>query len=345
MHEPKLSGFGGFKPIHFIIPVLLGIAAVAWMFADEFANFSLSAIPFTTRTAVCLIVVIAMVVLREFGMTWRYRAITDSDLSWRRALRVCLMCEFTSALTPSAVGGSSVAMVFMNMQGINFGRATTLMIVTLFLDELFFVLSCPIVAIITPIDSLFGSALSTQFSVGIQWVFWGIYSAIALWTAILFVGIMIKPSLIKRPLVAIFSLPLLRRWKPSVEKMTDNMVAASRDLRTRTLGWWLRAFAGTVLLWVPRYLLVVALFWGLLPGSDLWLVFARQAVVWLVLMVCPTPGGSGLGEWLFTLYYADMIPVATLAMVIMLLWRIVSYYVYLIVGNTLVPLWLRNKKK
>lgn len=315
------------------------------MFADEFANFSLSAIPFTTRTAVCLIVVIAMVVLREFGMTWRYRAITDSDLSWRRALRVCLMCEFTSALTPSAVGGSSVAMVFMNMQGINFGRATTLMIVTLFLDELFFVLSCPIVAIITPIDSLFGSALSTQFSVGIQWVFWGIYSAIALWTAILFVGIMIKPSLIKRPLVAIFSLPLLRRWKPSVEKMTDNMVAASRDLRTRTLGWWLRAFAGTVLLWVPRYLLVVALFWGLLPGSDLWLVFARQAVVWLVLMVCPTPGGSGLGEWLFTLYYADMIPVATLAMVIMLLWRIVSYYVYLIVGITLVPLWLRNKKK
>ena len=127
--------------------------------------------------------------------------------------------------------------------------------------------------------------------------------------------------------------------------MTDNMVAASRDLRTRTLGWWLRAFAGTVLLWVPRYLLVAALFWGLLPDSDLWLVFARQAVVWLVLMVCPTPGGSGLGEWLFTLYYADMIPVATLAMVIMLLWRIVSYYVYLIVGITLVPLWLRNKKK
>ena len=81
MLEPKLSGFGGFKPIHFIIPVLLGIAAVAWMFADEFANFSLSAIPFTTRTAVCLIVVIAMVVLREFGMTWRYRAITDSGNS------------------------------------------------------------------------------------------------------------------------------------------------------------------------------------------------------------------------------------------------------------------------
>lgn len=337
--------FSGLKSVHFVLPVLIGAGVVAWMWADEFGNFSLTAVPLTPRTLVSLAVVIAMVVLREVGMTWRYRAITDGDLSWRKALKVCLMCEFTSAVTPSAVGGSSVAMVFMNMQGINFGRATTLMIVTLFLDELFFVLSCPIVATLTPLGSLFGNALSSQFSVGIQWVFWGIYAVIALWTALLFVGIVIKPMMIKRLLVGIFALPLLRRWKAQVEQMTDNMVAASRDLRHRTLGWWLRAFAGTVLLWVPRYVLVCALFWGLLPGSNLWLVFARQAVVWLVLMVCPTPGGSGLGEWLFTQYYADMIPTATLAMVIMLVWRIASYYAYLVAGLVLVPLWLGKKKQ
>lgn len=343
--EKENVRFSGLKPVHFVLPVLIGAGVVAWMWADEFGNFSLTAVPLTPRTLVSLAVVIAMVVLREVGMTWRYRAITDGDLSWRKALKVCLMCEFTSAVTPSAVGGSSVAMVFMNMQGINFGRATTLMIVTLFLDELFFVLSCPIVATLTPLGSLFGNALSSQFSVGIQWVFWGIYAVIALWTALLFVGIVIKPMMIKRLLVGIFALPLLRRWKAQVEQMTDNMVAASRDLRHRTLGWWLRAFAGTVLLWVPRYVLVCALFWGLLPGSDLWLVFARQAVVWLVLMVCPTPGGSGLGEWLFTQYYADMIPTATLAMVIMLVWRIASYYAYLVAGIVLVPLWLGKKKQ
>ncbi|MDD6779077.1 MAG: lysylphosphatidylglycerol synthase transmembrane domain-containing protein [Bacteroidales bacterium] len=343
--EKENVRFSGLKPVHFVLPVLIGAGVVAWMWADEFGNFSLTAVPLTPRTLVSLAVVIAMVVLREVGMTWRYRAITDGDLSWRKALKVCLMCEFTSAVTPSAVGGSSVAMVFMNMQGINFGRATTLMIVTLFLDELFFVLSCPIVATLTPLGSLFGNALSSQFSVGIQWVFWGIYAVIALWTALLFVGIVIKPMMIKRLLVGIFALPLLRRWKAQVEQMTDNMVAASRDLRHRTLGWWLRAFAGTVLLWVPRYVLVCALFWGLLPGSDLWLVFARQAVVWLVLMVCPTPGGSGLGEWLFTQYYADMIPTATLAMVIMLVWRIASYYAYLVAGLVLVPLWLGKKKQ
>ncbi len=345
MEKAKKGGFTGLRPVHFVLPVLIGAGVVAWMFADEFGSFSLSAIPLTGRTLVSLVVVLAMVALREVGMTWRYRAITDGDLSWGKALKVCLMCEFTSAVTPSAVGGSSVAMVFMSMQGINFGRATTLMMVTLFLDELFFVLTCPVVVALTPLGSLFGSALSSQFSVGIQWVFWGVYSVIALWTAVLFVGIMIKPMLIKRLLVGIFALPLLRRWKAQVGQMTDNMVAASRDLRHRTPGWWLRAAAGTALLWVPRYVLVCALFWGLLPGSDLWLVFARQAVVWLVLMVCPTPGGSGLGEWLFTQYYADMIPTATLAMVIMLVWRIVSYYAYLVAGLALVPMWLGKKKQ
>ena len=62
-------------------------------------------------------------------------------------------------------------------------------------------------------------------------------------------------------------------------------------------------------------------------------------------MVCPTPGGSGLGEWLFTQYYADMISTATLAMIIMLLWRVVSYYIYLVLGLALVPVWLKKKKE
>ena len=344
MTEGGRRRIGGFSPIHFLLPVLLGIGVVVWMFAGEFSNFDLTAVPLTRRTAACLAVVVLMMVLREVGMTWRYRAITDGDLTWWQALKVCMMCEFTSAVTPSAVGGSSVAMVFMNMQGINFGRATTLMIVTLFLDELFFVLSCPLVVLFTPLDSLFGS-VAEELSVGIQWVFWGIYAVIAVWTIVLYVGIIVKPMLIKRMLLCLFKLPLLRRWKPQVEQMTDNMVAASHDLRHCSLVWWLRAFGGTALLWVPRYMLVCALFWGFLPGSDLWLVFSRQAVVWLVLMVCPTPGGSGLGEWLFTQYYADMISTATLAMIIMLLWRVVNYYIYLVLGLALVPVWLKKKKE
>ena len=335
---------GGIRPIHIILPVLIGIAVVVWLFADEFGNFDFSVVPLNRRTAVAAVAVIAMIAAREFGMTWRYRTITDGDLSWWKSLKVCMMCEFTSAVTPSAVGGSSMAMVFMKLEGINFGRATTLMIVTLFLDELFFVVSCPIVLMFTPLESLFASSAMT-FSVGLEMVFWGIYSVIALWTALLFVGIIVRPQAIRAILLWVFGLRLLKRWRAKVVEMADNMVAASQEVKQRTLGWWLRAFVATAMLWVPRYLLVCALFWGLVVGADYWLVFARQAVVWIVLMVCPTPGGSGIGEWLFTQYYADMMPSVTVAMLVMFTWRIVSYYIYLIMGITVVPMWLRKSKK
>lgn len=338
------KGLGGFSMIHILIPVLIGIGVVVWMFADEFKNFDISAIPVNIHTVVALAVMLLMVVLREFGMTWRYRIITDGDLSWWQAIKVCVMCEFTSAVTPSAVGGSSLAMIFMSREGINFGRATTLMIVTLFLDELFFVLSCPIITMITPLPELFGS-MSLGYGVGLKSLFWSIYSAIALWTLVLFLGIVVWPSYIRKVLVSVFHIVILRRWLPAVERMGDNMVAASVAVRDCSMAWWLRTFCGTALLWIPRYLLVCALFWGFVPDADQWLVFARQAVVWLVLMVCPTPGGSGVGEWLFTQYYADMVPSAALAMVIMFSWRIMSYYVYLLVGITVVPLWLKDGKK
>lgn len=338
------KNIGGFKPVHILLPVLIGIGVVVWMFADEFKKFDISVVPVTVHTVLALLMVLMAVALREFGMTWRYRSITDSDLSWWQAFKVCMMCEFTSAVTPSAVGGSSIAMIFMSREGINFGRATTLMMVTLFLDELFFVLSCPIITMIMPLDELFDS-VNMGFSTGLKSAFWGIYTVIAVWTAILFAGIFVAPLCIRKLLIGLFNMKLLRRWQTSAVRTGDNMVAASVDVRGRSVMWWLRAFGGTVLLWIPRYLLVCALFWWLVPEANQWLVFARQAVVWLVLMVCPTPGGSGVGEWLFTQYYADVMPSASLAMAVMFTWRIVSYYIYLIIGITIVPLWLKDGKK
>ena len=63
--------------------------------------------------------------------------------TWRQAFRVNMLCEFTSAVTPSAVGGSSLIVLFLNKEGINAGRSTALTISCLFLDELFLVLACP----------------------------------------------------------------------------------------------------------------------------------------------------------------------------------------------------------
>jgi hypothetical protein len=61
-------------------------------------------------------------------------------------------------------------------------------------------------------------------------------------------------------------------------------------------------------------------------------------------MISPTPGGSGVSEWLFTEYYGDLLPVASMAVILALAWRVVSYYVYLVLGSMLIPTYFGKKR-
>ena len=327
-----------------VLPVLIGVAVVAWLFHREFSMELWHSVHFDTRVVLCLALAWLFMAGRDFGLTWRFRTLSDRQLTWWQALKVNFMCEFTSCVTPSAVGGSSLGMIFMHHEGINLGRATTLMFTTLFLDELFFVVSCPIIMAIIPGSELFGFQ-DSGFEKGLRLVFWLVYIGIFIWTAVLFLGIIVRPTGIRNALIYIFKFRLLRRWRPAVEALRDNMVEASRDLRTRSIKWWLETFIATALTWSSRYLVVNALFLGFVPTADQLVVFGRQFVVWVVLMVSPTPGGSGVSEWLFTKYYGDMLHNGGMALIIALFWRIITYYVYLLIGIFLAPSMLSPRKK
>lgn len=60
-------------------------------------------------------------------------------------------------------------------------------------------------------------------------------------------------------------------------------------------------------------------------------------------MVSPTPGGSGLSEWLFSNYYGDLIGTAGMALIMAIFWRLITYYLYLVVGCLVLPSWLRHR--
>ena len=332
-----------------LLPVVIGLGVVAFMFIHDARKENitsvLDSISLSAHTVLFLLLAWLFMIGRDVGLSWRFRALTDHKLKWRQAIKVDFLCEFTSCITPSAVGGSSLGMIFLNREGIELGRATTLMITTLFLDELFFVVSCPIVVFLTPVNEIFNSG-SGAFGAGIKLTFWLVYSAICVWTLILFLGIIVRPNAIRRVLVAIFSIRFLRRWQSSVTALGDNMVATSVELRKKKFSFWLEVFGGTALSWTSRYMVVNAIFMAFLPSTcsfpDQWLILARQFVVWVVLMVSPTPGGSGLSEWLFTEYYGDLIPSAGLALIMAICWRLISYYVYLAVGAAIVPGWLKG---
>lgn len=330
-----------------ILPIAIGLTVVILMFVHESRKENLGAvwaeIHFTWRTWLCICLGFLFMWGRDFGLTWRFRALTDRQLSWGKAYKVDFLCEFTSCITPSAVGGSSMGMVFLNSQGIEFGRATTLMMTTLFLDELFFVLSCPLVVALTPGEYIFASD-ADAFSHGIKYTFWIVYGGIAAWTFLLFAGIIWKPYWIKSLLSRLAKLKWLKKWGANLNELGDNMISTSAQLKKKSFIFWLEVFGGTAVSWVSRYLVVNALFFGFMPEDDRWqwVILARQFVIWVVLMVSPTPGGSGVSEWIFSNYYGDLLPSVGMALIMAVFWRIISYYVYLGIGAVIVPGWLKE---
>ena len=328
-----------------VTPAVIGVGVVVWMFAKEFNPQAWTLLHFDARTVAAIIFACVFVVGRDFGLTWRFRAVTDGALSWRRALKVDMMCAFTSAITPSAVGGSALAIFYLNREGVSVGRATTLTLTTLFLDEMFFVVFCPVLFIFLPVSDLFGSVADSALLRGVEVVFWLVYAGIVVWTAILFTGILARPEWLQKAVKWLFSKRWLKRWQKGADEMMDNMRAASVWVRGQKRRWWVEVFSATTLSWFSRYFVVNALFWGFVPAASGLLVFGRQFVVWVTLMISPTPGGSGVSEWLFTNYYGDLIGDVSIALVLAMIWRILSYYIYLLAGVCLAPSYFSKKKK
>jgi len=72
------------------------------------------------------------------------------------------------------------------------------------------------------------------------------------------------------------------------------------------------------------------------------LIFARQLIMWIMMLVSPTPGGSGFSEYVFATYLGDFIP-SGLETAMALLWRFITYYPYLFIGAFIFPRWVKSK--
>lgn len=341
------SGNKAFSIWKVLLPVAIGLGVIALMFWHESKEENLAqlwaSVKITPWTIFCIFLGILFMGGRDLGLTWRFRTLTNRELSWKQAWEVDMLCEFTNCVTPSAVGGSSLGPLFLASEGLTIGRASTLMLTTLFLDELFFVIACPIVVLLTPDHEIFNS-IGTGFAHGIKYTFWIVYGFITAWTFLLFMGIIWKPLWIQKTLDKVASWRWLKKWSDSIKGLGNNMIATSQELQTKPFRFWVEVFCGTALAWTARFFVVNVLFLGFMPGTEAlqWDILARQFVMWVVLMVSPTPGGSGLSEWIFSNYYGDLIGGAGMALIMAIFWRLITYYLYLIIGCVVVPVWIRT---
>jgi uncharacterized protein (TIRG00374 family) len=338
------------KPGRIVVPILIGLGVVGWFIVKEIDTDTLSQLNFTWRSVFWLLIAWCCMIGRDLGYMIRIRILSEHDLNWRQAFRVIMLWEFTSAITPSTVGGTAVAVVFVHKEGITVGRSTSIVLATSFLDELYFVIMFPLILTFVGGDILFTTSLQgTGIALLNNLVFVAItgYLIILTWVILVGYGLFIDPVKIKKTIIWFFGLPLLRRWKESAVKAGDDIVESSHELKSKPFVFWIKAFTATFLSWTSRYWVVNAILVAFFTINDHLLIFARQLVTWIMMIISPTPGGSGFAELILGRYISDTIPadlasVGSLALAIAIIWRIISYYPYLIIGASIVPGWIQK---
>ena len=334
-----------FKAKRVIIPIILGISVAFYLLFRDFNPQAFFQINVNFQFFEYLFFSIFFLLLRDFFYILRLRILTDYKLNWLRGFQIIMLWEFTSAITPSVVGGSAVAMFIIHQDKISLGKSTAIVMITAIMDELFYIIAVPIAVMLSGVQQIFPAAkfhlLGGDFHT--QEVFWIGYLFIVLLNILLSVGIFVSPHKFKAVVTKLFKYRLLKKWQAKSEHFGDEIVATSKEFKNKPFKFWISSFGVTMLSWTSRFLVVNALIgaFSAVSLSQQAEIFGRQLIMWVILLISPTPGGSGIAEFFFPVFLSDYIPVG-LAPTLSFIWRLITYYPYLFAGFIIFPIWVKR---
>ncbi|MNV08250.1 hypothetical protein D3C71_987120 [compost metagenome] len=303
----------------------------------------LSDVSWSSTTFFWIFLALLGMVGRDLGYIIRIRILTKKQLTWTQSFHVIMLWEFASALAPGVMSGATVAMFILNREKIALGRATAIVILTAFLDNLFYVIVIPLLFLFIPANQLFPSTGNESMMT----IFWTGFSIFALLCVVLFSSIVLYPKLVFHILTFFTRIPFLKRFQKGAEKTGTDVSETAVQMKHEPFSFWLKAFGATVFSWSSRFLVInfimqAFLSLGFLQQAQ---IFSKQFVLWMFLRVSPTPGGSGVAEWAFGELLSEFSTSIILLGTMAVLWRLISYFPYLIIGSIILPRWLSKQGK
>lgn len=340
------------NPTKVILPIMIGLAIAGYFFYTS-VNIDELVTNFSKASVWWIGLALLVLVVRDAGYIYRIHHVTQKALSWKSSVYTIFLWEFASAVTPSAVGGTAIAVFILNREGIKFGKALAYVMVTALLDNSFFLIAAPLAIFFSegtvfPNESQLGSF--GFLSTGLKVTFGISYFLVFIYNVFFAVGLLVKPEAFKWFLVKVTSISFLKRWQKKAEESGDEVILASAELRGISGAYWWKASLSTLFVWTARYFMVNCLLEAFtdISFSGHWLIFARHILMWIIMLISPTPGSSGTAEITFEIFFAEFI--GTFSAAVALFWRLFTYYPYLFIGAILLPRWLvktadkKNKK-
>lgn len=325
------------------LPAVIGVGIIFYLFAGE-DNVGLTHF-YLIRQANWhyLLLAFLLIVVRDLGYIYRIRVLTNKDLSWQSSFYIIVLWEFSAAVTPSVIGGGIMAIFLLLKEGVGLGKSLAYVIVTSIFDNLFFISATALGfwGIYEPVFTSIAD-LGINISSGLKPLFWLSHTLVLAYTLIMLGALFGRPNLFRWVLLKITSIGFLKRWQQAARRQGDELILASKALQGRPSSYWLQVGGVTLITWIARYLVVnmiMAAYVDLSLGDHL-MILGKQIMTWTVMLFTPTPGGSGMAEFLYKQLHESVLGDYTL--ITNLLWRMLTYYLYLILGVIYLPRWLKK---
>lgn len=346
--EEEEKVLNSIKMNRIIIPMLIGLVVIGYMLYSKWDHDAFLAINWDSHTLFWIFMAAFMMVIRHMAYAFRLRVLTENFFSWRKAIQLIFIWEFSSAVSPTSVGGSAVALFVLSQEKLGAAKTTALIIYTIVVDTFFFVTAIPFMLIV------FGAGIVPTLE-GLkfgEWTFYVTFGIMIVYGSFFFYGLFFNPRGFKAILKGFSKLWFMKRFRSKADELGDDIILASKEITKRSIAFHIKSYLSTALAWSTRFLvlncLIIAFADTDLVSLDFWTqseLYAKLQSLFVILLLLPSPGGAGFAEVVFGnfLSQAGYNLEETVSFIIALIWRLLSYYPYLIAGAIIIPWWLGER--
>lgn len=344
--DPNEKAARTLNPKSVWLPVIIGFTIIGITLARD-ENFTWESLNAITEIAPgALLVTLLLLLLKDFFNMFRIGFLSGGEFGLSNVFYVVLLWEFAIAVTPPVIGATAVLVFIMLKEGLSFGKALAYTMLAAIMDNLFFLTASPL-AILLSGGAVIPDSTVAESTLGgsVSYLFYLSYGSILFFTAFMSSAILFLPKTIRKLLDGLMSLKWFRRWKPAVTRQSQELELASRVLKGKSFSFWLKLIGFTYLVWLLKYGIVNAIMAGFVPMDmgDHLLALGRHLIMWVVMLVSPSPGNAGSAEIVFSAFYGQLLGEYTF--VASLIWRMVTFYPYLIIGALILPKWSKRIAK
>ncbi|HLP09172.1 MAG TPA: lysylphosphatidylglycerol synthase transmembrane domain-containing protein [Opitutaceae bacterium] len=278
---------------------------------------------------------------------WIFCRALGHPLSYRTALQASMSQEFGVAATPAGIGGAVIRLTLLKRAGVPVAHGGSMLASDAALDVLFFALLAPFALWVMLHDALFakllarmdGRALLPLLGGGAA----GVVAIVVLLRSVWFhrlVGRLAGATRFGRKR----RLPARHRFlRQATARTLRRMRAALALLWGRRKSALLLNFLLGSVQWTCRYSLLPLILWAMHTPVNPVPLFLAQGLLFMLSMAVVVPGGGGAVEVLAALILPAFVPVALVGAVLVL-WRLLTFNLYLLGGGTAFFLAVRAKR-